>query len=205
MSRAQINLSLFFANLFGLLLSAYLLPYGALWERLSVGSAWICTVMLSAALIIGPLRRAAGRPAPDNIYLRRDLGICSALQGFLHVYAGSVVSMNQTYIQAFVESDLAPWSAIARDELFFWGAMLGFIVSLVYLLLFAISSDRAIRFMGMQRWKKTQKSAHLILWLTVLHGIAFQLLESRYLPLWILAALTLIVFVLQYRGRRRVD
>lgn len=203
MIRIRNNLILLAANMLGLGLSAWLLPYAALWERLSVGSAWLCMVVLCSALLIGPLRRSAGQQAPANIYLRRDLAIWSALQGFFHVYAGSLVSMNQDYIQGFVNTDLAPWSAVVRDELFYWGAMLGFIVSLIYLMLLTVSSDRAMRKVGVDRWKKIQKSAHLVLWLTVIHAIAFQLLESRYVPLALILAVMSAVLVVQYRGRRQ--
>jgi DMSO/TMAO reductase YedYZ heme-binding membrane subunit len=189
-------------NTLALGLCVLVLPYTAIWERLSVGSAWLCMFLLSSALLTGPVRRAANRPAPANIYLRRDLGAWAAFQAFLHFYAGTVVSMNQTYIQAFVNVDASPFSVELRDRMFGWGASIGLVVAIIFLLLLAISSDRAIRWLGAARWKKIQKSAHAVLWLTVLHGFAFQLLEARYGALVLLALLTVTVFVLQLRGRR---
>jgi len=205
MNRSRRNLLLGGLSAAGLLGGALWLPYADSWERISVASAWLCMVLLCSALLIGPLRRYAGKTASLNIYFRRDLAFWSALQAFLHFYAGTVVSMDQSYVQAFVHVDLAPWSLGMRDQMFGWGASLGMIVALVYLLLLSISSDRAMRLLRPARWKKLQKSAHLVLWLTVLHGFAFQLLEARYVPLALLLAMTIVVLALQYRGRRRAD
>ena len=47
-------------------------------------------------MLTGPLRRA-GKPAPINIHLRRDLNIWSAILALLYFYAGTVVSMDQVY------------------------------------------------------------------------------------------------------------
>lgn len=202
MTRAVRHLLFLAVNVLALGFCALVLPYADVWERISVGSAWLCMLLLCSALLIGPVRRAANRPAPANIHLRRDLGAWAALQAFVHFYAGNVVAMNQTYIQAFVRVDATPLSFELRDVLFSWGASGGLIVAIIFLVLLAISSDRALRWLGVGRWKKIQKSAHAVLWLTVLHGFAFQLLEARYGPLVLLALVTLAVFALQWRGRR---
>jgi sulfoxide reductase heme-binding subunit YedZ len=160
-------------------------------------------LFLSGALLIGPLRRAAGQSSPANIYQRRDLGIWAGLQGLLHSYAGTVVSMNQSYMDAFVNADAPPLNAAVRYELFFWSGTGAFVVSLLFIFLLLISSDRALRWLGVDRWKKFQRSAYVALWLTVLHGLAFQLLEGRYLPFAVFAVISLVVFWLQFRGRRR--
>ncbi len=190
------------ANTLLLVASGLWLPYSTLNERLSVGSAWVCMVFLCAAMLIGPLRRAAGKTAPANIYLRRDLGMWAALQAFIHFYFGTVVSMNQTYIQAFVHVDTPSLPIETRDQMFAWGSSMGLAAGAVLLLLLLISSDRALRLLSTERWKKLQKAAHLALWLTVIHGFVFQVLEARYLPLAVLAVITLFVFGLQFRGRR---
>jgi DMSO/TMAO reductase YedYZ heme-binding membrane subunit len=179
------------------------LSHDSLLERISITSAWICMFYMSTALVIGPLRRARGELAPANIHIRRDLGIWGALLGLLHFYAGNVVAMNQVYIGTFVRGPLAPSMESLRNQLFSWGSILGLIVALIFLLLLAISSDRALRWLQLSRWKKIQRSAHAALWLTVLHGIAFQLLESRIVPLVLLVTLTIAVFAIQLRGRRK--
>jgi sulfoxide reductase heme-binding subunit YedZ len=180
----------------GLVLAATPVLFSAVdrWESISIASAWLCLAMLCAAMLIGPLRRNAGKPAPISIHLRRDMGIWSALLAFLHFYAGTVVSMDQSYIQTFVSNAGYAPSAEVRDQLFVWGSIAGTVVAFVFIVLLAISSDRAIRWLGSGRWKKVQRCTHLALWLTVLHGIAFQVLEARFVPLVLMVGITLLVY-----------
>ena len=203
MSRTTRNLWLTAASVIVLALGALIAPYADTWERVSVVSAWLCMVLMAGALLIGPLRRLRGEPSPVNIYLRRDLGLWAALHGLLHFVAGNVVAMNAAYVAAFVHTPGGGLSVAVRDPLFTIGASTGTIVALLFLILMAVSSDRALRLLGTKKWKWLQRSAHLALWLTVIHGISYQLLELRWLPLVLFSAVSLAIFVLQYRGRRR--
>jgi len=196
-SRLKRNLVVLLAGSLLLLVGEFVLLYPTRWERLSVASAWLCMALLVAVLVIGPLQRRDGRPPALNIYLRRDLGCWAALLGWLHFVAGNVVAMNALYVGTFVRGVAAPPGPAIREILFSGGAILGLIVAVLFLLLLAISSDRAIRLLGLARWKKLQWSAHLVLWLTILHGIAYQVLEARYLPM--LGLLAASAVVLRYR------
>ena len=89
MHRTQFNLLLILALTIALLLGAFLLPYPSVTERLSLGSAWLCLLLLVAAMGIGPLRRILTELAPINIYRRRDLGICAAALGLAHFCLGT--------------------------------------------------------------------------------------------------------------------
>jgi DMSO/TMAO reductase YedYZ heme-binding membrane subunit len=200
-SKRHILIAMLLSLLLGL--SALGLPYVTVWECLSVASAWLCMFMLSAAMTMGPLRRIGGQASPVNIYIRRDLGIWAALLGLLHFYVGNVVAMNPVYVGKFVRGVSAPPGEIVRDQLFSWGSIAGTIVAILFLMLLAISSDRALHWLRPERWKKIQKTAHLALWLTVLHGFAYQVLEARWLPLALLLAVTLLVLGIQIRGRRK--
>ena len=160
-------------------------------------------IFLTGALLIGPLRRAAGESAPANIYIRRDLGIWSALLAIVHFVAGNVVAMDQGYLDRFVRMADLPLGESIRHDVFVWGAITGTVSVLVFVFLWLISSDWVLRRLRVERWKKLQKGAHFALWITVFHGLLYQWLEQRYVPLLLLAALTLVIFVLQFRGRRR--
>ena len=172
-------------------------------ERISITSAWICMAYMTVALLLGPLRRARGEVVPANIYVRRDLGIWAALLGLLHFYAGNVVAMNQVYIGTYVRGPLVSSMELLRDQLFSFGSITGLIIAIIFLVLLAISSDRALRWLKVSRWKKIQRSSHVALWLTVFHGIAFQFLESRFIPLVLLAVMAIAIFFVRRRGRRK--
>jgi DMSO/TMAO reductase YedYZ heme-binding membrane subunit len=184
-----------------LLVASLYLPYASLWERISVASAWICMTFLCGAFLIGPIYRIEGRTPRLNIYIRRDLGIWGALTGLVHFVAGNFVAMNPLYVGSFVRVAPVPPDVAVREQLFSGGAILGLLIAIIFLLLLAISSDWALRGLGPKIWKRLQRSAHLALWFTVAHGIAFQMLEARYLPLLILVAMTVALLGFRYRAR----
>jgi len=155
---------------------------------------------LSAVLLLAPLQRLQGRQPPLNIYLRRDLGCWAAIQGLLHFVAGNVVAMNPLYVEAFVRGNTAPPGPMLREILFSGGAILGTVIAFLFLLLLAISSDRAVRWLGAARWKKLQGSAQLVMWLTLIHGVAYQVLEARFIPLLVLVLMSVIVLTIRSRA-----
>ncbi|MCP3999333.1 MAG: hypothetical protein GY727_00250 [Gammaproteobacteria bacterium] len=191
------------ATLMVLAAGVLILSQPNLLERISITSAWLCMFYMTVALLIGPLRRARGEVVPANIYIRRDVGIWAALLGLLHFYTGNVVAMNEVYIDTFVRGPFAPLTEMLRNQLFFWGSITGLIIAIFFLVLLAISSDWAIRRLKLSRWKKIQQISHVALWLTVVHGIAFQLLESRFIPLVSMVVMAIAIFLVQLRGRRR--
>jgi len=108
-----------------------------------------------------------------NSMMRRDLGIWAGLTGLLHLYAGTVESMNQPYLEHHVAGEPA------RQQLFNWGASLGFAVGLLLVLLLLLSSNHALGTLGARWWKRLQRLAYAALLLTAAHGLLFQLLERR--------------------------
>lgn len=183
-------------------LAAYFAPYSSGWERLSVASAWSCMVLLVSALLIGPIRRMERSPYRINVYTRRDVGIWAALHGLFHFVAGNFVAMNQSYVGEFVNQAFRSPGVPVREKLFSGGSIAGMVIALIFLLLLAISSDRAMRRLGAKKWKTMQRSAHIALWVTVLHGAAFQVLEARYLPMIVMGAMVATLVGFQLRARR---
>lgn len=188
-------------------LVAWVAPANELIDQLSTASAWICALLFCVVLLIGPVGVLTGRPAPTNHLLRRDLGIWTALTGLLHFWLGTEESMNTAYLAAFVSGTVMPPAPDVRQSLFTWGSLLGFIVGLLFLLLMSLSNNVALRRLGAKWWKRLQRSSYFAFAFTMLHGVAFQVLESRHW-VWVgvLALCTIAVTVLQGRGfvvRRR--
>ena len=160
----------------------------ALIDQLSIGSAYICVLLMVIALAIGPVQTMrTGLHLPINRYLRRDIGIWAALCGWLHLFVATGQAMNAAYIDQYVAVSHAGIDAPARQALFLWGSVAAYIIGLLLLLLLSISSDRALQLLGPRWWKRLQRTAYLVFGLTVIHALMFQLLESR--------SLMLIVFV----------
>ena len=167
-----------------------------------MATAWLSLVLMCTALMIGPLRRIDGRPSPISMYRRRDLGIWAALIGLVHFVAGNAVAMNERYLSLFVRDAVLAPSQSAREAIFSGSSILGTVVGVVFVLLLAISSDWAMHRLGPRLWKSLQRSALFAFWLTVAHGVGFQVLEGRILPLLILVAAALVVVSFRSRARR---
>ncbi len=186
-------------------LSWYAGPASTAVTRLSLLTAWLCLLLLCAALAIGPLNvRRRGQPLLNHP-LRRDLGIWSALTGLGHLAAATGVVMTPDYFRAFITGppdDPLPGWAGWIGTLFI---IVGYVIGILLLRLLAVSSDRALRRLGKERWKRIQRSAYVVFGLTVTHGLVFQLIEQR-LGLWLLVLLaaTATVIGLQLAARRRI-
>ena len=148
-------------------------------DRVSFLSAYQFSIFFAAALLIGPVRTIRTGRTALNDYLRRDIGIWTGIIGVLHVYAGTRQSMTPVYFAAYVESAYDAYEVMLREQLFFWGTIIGFVILLVVLLLMTLSNDRSQRKLGKRWWKRLQRCSYLIAFLTVAHALAFQYLEAR--------------------------
>lgn len=148
-------------------------------DRLSIVSAYVCLALLGYALLIGPAQAmATGRPIV-NTYIRRDVGIWAAFCGLVHFVLANILSMNDAYLDHFVNLAETPPATEFRSQLYTWGTIFGYIVAVLFLLLLGLSSDRVFRVIGPRWWKRLQRAIYLVFVFTVAHAFAFQILESR--------------------------
>lgn len=154
-------------------------PASGIEDRLSIVSAYLCLALLGYTLLIGSAQvMKTGRPI-TNIYRRRDTGIWAAIIGLLHFVLANKLSMNSAYIDHFVNQANIPLAIEFRSLLYSWGAILGYMVALIFLLLLGLSSDIVLRVIGVRWWKRLQRTAYVAFVFTVIHSFAFQILESR--------------------------
>jgi sulfoxide reductase heme-binding subunit YedZ len=159
-------------------------PADTLIDHLSISTAWVCLVLIAVALTLGPYLQRRSGVRPINHYWRRDIGVWAALAGIVHFVVATDVSMNPAYLEAYVLIDASGLSAPARDQFFTWGSIVGTLAGVLLLILFCISNDWSLRRLGAARWRKVQWLAYPTFLLTALHGLMFQLLESRAL-IWV--------------------
>ncbi len=140
-----------------------------------------------------------------NNPLRRDLGIWAAVAGLVHLVAATVEVMQPAYFRAYVTGPMdAPLPAFTG-----WistpGIVAGYLVGLLFLVLLGLSNDWSLRRLGAARWKRAQGASTLALYLTVAHGIVFQVLEGR-TGGWLtaLVVVSAAILVLRHRARRAV-
>lgn len=174
-------------------------------DRLSLLTAWVCFVLLAAAVGLGPWQALrSGRPMVNN-RLRRDVGIWAAITGLLHLGIATAQVMRPAYFSAYI---LGPPEAPLPEWVNWIGTLsivAGYLVGLIVLALLALSNDWSLLSLGTTRWKRLQRGATLAFFATVAHGAAFQVIERRvsgWLPALVLVATAIVV--LRRRAHRAV-
>ena len=171
-----------------------------LW-RSSMVTAYVSFALLGCSLAIGPLNVLRGKAVQIHSDIRRDIGIWCAIIAILHVVVGIHVHGNPwTYF--FRESELF----VLRTDLWGLSNYLGLMATAIVALLLALSNDLAVRVRGAKRWKTLQRTNYFFFVLVVLHGISYQLVETReteLVVLFIVAVVTSIAFQLIGFYKRR--
>lgn len=171
-------------------------------DRLSLLTAWLCFVLLTATLAIGPWQALkSGRPLLNSL-LRRDLGIWAAITGLAHLCTATAEVMQPVYFSTYItgppEAPMPGWAGWIGTA----SIVGGYLVGLMFIVLLGLSNNRSLRRLGSTRWKKLQGIATKAFALAAGHGIVFQVIEGR-TGAWLLGLVALSVSILAFRGRAR--
>jgi sulfoxide reductase heme-binding subunit YedZ len=165
-------------------------------SRLSIGTAYPALFLTAAAVSIGPWNVLRGRTNPVSFDLRRDLGIWAGIMALLHTAIGLNVHLRGRPWLYFIDQHHR-----VRHDLFGIGNDTGLLAALLFLLLLAISNNLSLRQLGTKTWKSLQRWTYMALALTLIHAVAYQLVEKRQAPydtlVWATIAMTA---VLQFAG-----
>ena len=166
----------------------------------SMSTAYVSLLLLGATLLTGPLNVLRRQRNPVSTDLRRDIGIWSGLVGLAHVAIGWQVHMGNMLLY-FFEEDKATKVLSLRADLFGFANYAGLAGGLILVMLLALSNDLSLRKLKAPRWKYWQRWNYLFYGLVVVHGVSYQVIESRKLPYpLLLAALILTVLFIQLMG-----
>lgn len=166
----------------------------------SMSTAYVSLLLLGLTLLTGPLNVLRRQRNPVSTDLRRDIGIWSGLVGLAHVAIGWQVHMGNMLLYFFEENKLTKELSL-RSDLFGFANYVGLAGGLILGMLLALSNDLSLRILKAPRWKYWQRWNYLFYGLVVVHGISYQVIESRKLPYpLLLAALILPVLFIQFRG-----
>ena len=157
-------------------------------HRLSMGSAYAALLFLAGSLWLGPWNVLRRRPNPVSFDLRRDVGIWAGLLAIFHTAVGLTVHLRGRMWMYFFKR-LHPLKI--QNTQFGLANYSGLAAALLFLLLLALSNDISLRGLGTARWKSLQRYSYLAFALTILHGIAYQLIEKRHLP-WVLISAAIV-------------
>jgi sulfoxide reductase heme-binding subunit YedZ len=161
-------------------------------SRFSISTAYPALFLTAAAATIGPWNVLRGRTNPVSFDLRRDLGIWAGIMALLHTGVGLNVHLRGRPWLYFIDQHYH-----VRHDLFGIGNDTGLLAALVFLLLLAISNDLSLRRLGTKRWKSLQRWTYMAVALTLMHAIAYQLVEKRQAAydalLWATIAMTTVL------------
>jgi len=173
-------------------------------ERVSTATAYVALALLVVTLSFGPLNVLRGRPNPVSFNRRRDFGIWAAIAGLVHTAIGLTVHFRGRMHLYFFPEPGHPRIAGLRTDLFGAANDTGLVAAVLLLLLALISNDVALRGLGVARWRTVQRSAYVVLGLTVAHAALYQVIGSqRFLLVLVLVVATVVVLTLQALGARR--
>lgn len=190
---------------------------GFVW-RLGMASAYTALMFLGVTLIIGPWNVLCGRPNPVSTDVRRDVGIWAGLLGLAHVVFGLHVHVAKLTFEVagfqipigrvwgnFLYPPNQPRVFPIRLDLFGFANFLGVGVTLVLIVLLALSNNFSLRKLGTIRWKALQRWNYVGFVLLVVHGAAYQIVEERVLLfVGLYGVIILLVVSFQLAGFRQI-
>ena len=173
--------------------------------RLSFSSAYPALVLLTATLLIGPLKVLAGDRLAVSMDFRRDIGIWAGIVGLFHVAVGQCVHLRgRPWLYYIYENWQQKHFLPVRHDLFGLANYAGIFAVFVLLALLATSNDAALRKLGTPSWKRLQRWNYACFGLTAIHTLTYQTgIESQTFGFVSIALLCLLVtIVLQLAGLR---
>jgi sulfoxide reductase heme-binding subunit YedZ len=164
--------------------------------RMSLGAAYAALIFLAATLLISPYYALRKKRIPLSSHLRRDLGIWTAIFALLHTYVGFQVYGSIRFMEYFIDRCDELNDTCIRVDLFGFANHTGLLAAIILLCLLLISNNLSIKILSAKRWQAIQKFAYLGAALSVVHGVFYQLLEERMLPLVLVFSVLVLVVVL---------
>jgi methionine sulfoxide reductase heme-binding subunit len=143
-------------------------------SQLSIATAYPALFLTATAVSIGPWNVLRGRTNSVSFDLRRDLGIWAGIMALLHTGIGLNVHLRGRPWLYFIDQHYR-----VRHDLFGLGNDTGLLAALLFLLLLAISNDLSLRRLGTRTWKSLQRWTYMAVALTLVHAVAYQLVEKR--------------------------
>jgi sulfoxide reductase heme-binding subunit YedZ len=143
-------------------------------QQLTVATGYVGVVLLAITLLLGPANLLLGRRNPVSSYLRRDVGIWTAIFSAIHVVLAVAIHVSHgsgaiaSIQHFFVAEDGKPLT-----NSFGWGNWTGLAGLLIVLALLATSSDAVLRKMKATAWKWLQRLTYVLFLLVVLHAVFY--------------------------------
>ena len=183
-------------------------PDFSLDRQITLGTGYVALLFLVFTLIYGPWRLMSQSKNPVNFYLRRDVGIWTAITGLLHVFYGFKLHMGGQILAYFFA--FRDGVAVPLINSFGMANWTGLLATLVLILLLLLSNDLSLRMLKGKLWKFLQNFNYGLIVLVIVHTLVFQVIVKRETWLtWTVLGLAALVLGMQligisiYRSRQR--
>jgi sulfoxide reductase heme-binding subunit YedZ len=147
-------------------------------QQLASPTGDVALVLLAVTLLIGPANLVLRRRNPVNSYLRRDVGVWTAVFSLVHVIVGFQGHGGGAF--GFVDYFVADGRPLTDS--FGLGNWTGLAATVIVVLLLVISTDRYLRELKAERWKDLQRLNYTLFALVVLHAVFYGALQRTSSP-----------------------
>jgi methionine sulfoxide reductase heme-binding subunit len=157
-------------------------------QRFTVATGYLATILLALTLLIGPANLLLRRCNPISSYLRRDVGMWTAIFSVAHVFFG--LQVHDT-LGNFLNYFFAPDGRVLTNS-FGLGNWTGLAATAIVMGLLALSSDVALRKLKAGPWKWLQRLNYALFVLVIAHGFFYGVLLRTTSPFTFLFLLIVI-------------
>jgi sulfoxide reductase heme-binding subunit YedZ len=157
-------------------------------RQFTVATGYIATGLLAITLLIGPINLALRRRNPVSSYLRRDVGLWTAIFSVLHVVYGFQV---HGALSDFMSYFLAPDGSPLTNS-FGLGNWTGLAATVIVVGLLTLSSDVALGKLRARPWKRLQRLNYALFALVLAHAVFYGALSRTTSPFTLLLALIVV-------------
>ena len=158
-------------------------------SQLTVATGYLALGLLGLTLLIGPANLLLRRRNPVSSYLRRDVGMWTAIFSVVHVFFGLQV---HDELRNFLNYFFAPDGRVLANS-FGLGNWTGLAATVVVVGLLALSSDVALRKLKAGPWKWLQRLNYALFALVVAHAFFYGALLRMESPYTLMLFLSVIV------------
>ena len=170
-------------------------------SRFVVGTAYLGLVLLGVTLLVGPVNLLLRRRNPVSSYLRRDVGVWTALVSIVHVILGFGVLLSDTgsglvhFLELFVKHGKPVTDRIGL------GNWTGLAATVIVVGLLVLSTDRSLSELKARRWKTLQRLNYVLFVFVVVHAVFYgSLSHSNMLSAGVLVSTVVAVLLGQAAG-----
>jgi sulfoxide reductase heme-binding subunit YedZ len=166
-------------------------------QQFTVATGYVGVGLLAITLLLGPANLLLGGRNPVSSYLRRDVGIWTAIFSVLHVISATLMHVSHgsgvlaSLLHFFVDQDGRPLT-----NSFGLGNWTGLAAVVIVVGLLATSSDAALRAFKAKPWKWLQRLTYLLFALVVLHALFYGALLRLTSPFTLLLLVSVVAVVI---------